>query len=277
MVIRGSYYLSGDSVLFQAGIMDVASGRMLRSFDPVGAPVERAMDALEALRERIAGGLSPLVNPLTGVARSIPTWFRRRASPPTASSWPGSRRSDWEAEAEHYRRAARLDSTFVAPLIQLAFRAMSNDECSITDSIGAVLDPRRDQLTAWNRMTIDVLRAHCRGDMAEAVRLLEQRYRAYPRSVVRAGPLCNTGLQDSNQPRAAREILRAGGRFWSDRIPRRHGVAVLVLVAHGRYLAHAGRVSAELGITDRWRDSAAAEWQVDPRRVRSPLSAGSER
>ena len=62
MVIRGSYYLSGDSVLFQAGIMDVASGRILRSFDPVGAPVERATDALEALRERIAGGLGPLVN-----------------------------------------------------------------------------------------------------------------------------------------------------------------------------------------------------------------------
>ena len=39
MVVRGSYYLSGDSVLFQASIMDVASGRMLRSFAPVGAPV----------------------------------------------------------------------------------------------------------------------------------------------------------------------------------------------------------------------------------------------
>ena len=45
--------------------MDVASGRVLRSFDPVGAPLERAIDALEALRERIAGGLSPLVNALS--------------------------------------------------------------------------------------------------------------------------------------------------------------------------------------------------------------------
>ena len=62
-MIRGSYYLSGDSVLFQAGIMDVASGRVLRSFDPVGAPVEQATAALEVLRERIARGLSPLVNP----------------------------------------------------------------------------------------------------------------------------------------------------------------------------------------------------------------------
>ena len=65
LVIRGSYYRSGDSVLFQAGIMDVASGRVLRSFDPVGAPSRRATAALEALREGIAGGLSALVNPLT--------------------------------------------------------------------------------------------------------------------------------------------------------------------------------------------------------------------
>src|SRR4029077_3150331 len=54
MVVRGSYYLSGDSLLFQAAIEDVASGRFLRSFDPVGAPVDRATDALQALRERIA-------------------------------------------------------------------------------------------------------------------------------------------------------------------------------------------------------------------------------
>ena len=63
-VIRGSYFSSGDSVLFQAQVMDVASGRVLKSFEPVGAPVERATVALEALRQEIAGGLSPLVNGL---------------------------------------------------------------------------------------------------------------------------------------------------------------------------------------------------------------------
>ena len=129
----GATILSGDSVLFQAGIMDVASGRMLRSFDPVGAPIERATDALEALRERIAAGLSPLVNRDTGAARSIPTWRRRRTSPHIASSSPGSRQGrfdDWESEADYYRRAARLDSTFAAPLIQLAFRAFCCDHCA---------------------------------------------------------------------------------------------------------------------------------------------------
>ena len=65
MMVRGSYWLSGDSVLFQAGIVDVASGRVLRAFDPVGAPLVRLTAALEALRDRLTGGLGPLVNPVS--------------------------------------------------------------------------------------------------------------------------------------------------------------------------------------------------------------------
>ena len=132
MVVRGSYYLSGDSVLFLAGIMDVASGRMLRSFDPVGAPLERATDALEALRERIAAGLSPLVNVFNRgipidpdlIAPAEPCGLPRVRG--RAEAGTVRRR---EAEAEHYRRAAGLDTTFAAPLIQLAYRATCGRCC----------------------------------------------------------------------------------------------------------------------------------------------------
>ena len=93
MVIRGSYYLSGDSVLFQASIMDVATGRVLRSFDPVGAPVERA-----DRRPRGAAGAGRSRSQPAGQSRSIaaipsiPIWWRRRAFQPTASSWRVSNR-----------------------------------------------------------------------------------------------------------------------------------------------------------------------------------------
>ena len=261
IVIRGSYYLSGDSVLFQAGILDVASGRVLRSLDPVGAPVERAIDALQALRERIAGGLSPLVNPMFWGGPIDPDLV-----PPNLPAYrefvAGLKGSEWGAEAEHYRRAARLDSTFVAPLIQLAFRAMGNDECSITDSIGAVLDRRRDQLTAWNRITIDLLRAECRGDMAQAVGLLEQRYRAYPQSVFASGFYATQGLLASNQPRAAREILRASREILLRSDPEEAmGWESWYWSTIAATWHMQGDHAAELAITDRWRNSAAVEWR----------------
>ena len=127
MVVRGSYYLSGDSVLFQAGIMDVAQrpdAQVVRS----GRCADRACDR----RSRGAAGADRRRSRPAGQScsnrgsPSIPTWSARRASRPIASSWPVSRGDarDWGAEAEHYRRAARLDSTFVAPLIQLAFGAL---------------------------------------------------------------------------------------------------------------------------------------------------------
>ena len=63
LLISGNYYRSGDSVLIQAGIVDVASGRVLRAFDPVGASVERPTSALVGLGDAIASGLGALVNP----------------------------------------------------------------------------------------------------------------------------------------------------------------------------------------------------------------------
>ena len=210
MVIRGSYYRSGDSVLFQASIIDVATGRVLRSLDPVGTSLAAPTAALEVLRERVAAGLSPLVNALNRGYPVDPDLVAPPSFPAYREFVAGlgqGRFGDWDAEAEHYRQAARLDSTFVAPLVQLAFRATWNDECAVTDSIGRVLDARVDRLTVWNRITIDLLRARCLGDMAKAVDLLEERYRAYPQSMSARAQYA-WALQRSNQPRAARAMLR---------------------------------------------------------------------
>jgi DNA-binding SARP family transcriptional activator len=250
LVIQGSYYISGDSVLFQAGILDVASGRMIRSFDPVGASIGRSTAALEALRERIAVGLSSLVNPLNGVpvdAELVPP-----SLPAYREFVAGLKEDDREASAEHYRQAAKLDSAFVAPLMQLAFSAILNDQCSITDSIGAVLDRRRDRLTAWNRITIDLLRARCRDNRGKEVRLFEQRYKAYPRSLLAQATYAAL-LQNSNQPRSAREILR---RFVP--LPDYEGWYWELMAGSWHML---GGYGTELGITERWVDSTSWSWQ----------------
>ena len=241
IMIRGSYYVSGDSVLFQAGFIDVASGRVLRSFDPVGAPLDKAMVALEELRERIAGGLIPMAGPLDKLG--YPPVDPNLIPPPSLPAYreflaglEQGAAGEWEAEADHYRRAATLDSTFAAPLIQLAFEAVWNDECSTTDSVGAVLDRRRDRLTQWDRLTMDMLRARCQGDRSGEIRLLEKRYRAYPNSPLARGVYATWGLQSSDHARAAREILRGGGSGTDS------GGAGLVLGAHGGARPYPARV-----------------------------------
>jgi tetratricopeptide (TPR) repeat protein len=278
-IIRGSYYASGDSVLFQAEVVDVASGRVLASFEPVGARVERITVALEMLRERVAGGLSPLVNPLNrgnpidpdlALPRNLAAYREFLAG---VNAW---KLGDWDDEAEHYRRAARLDSTFSAPLIQLAYRALWNDQCLVTDSVGRVLELRRQRLSPWNRITIDLLRARCEGRMTGAVGLLRQRHDAYPRSASARAQYAQA-LQFSNQPRAARAILsrmnperdlgwwnnpdEAWTRYWSRLAATWHMV---------------GGYREELDITARWRDSTDHDWQMTRGRALAALGREQE-
>jgi hypothetical protein len=265
ILIRGSYYRSGDSVLFQAQVTDVASGRVLKSFDPVGAPVDRAPVALQMLREQIAGGLSPLVNPLNRGDPVDPDLALPQSLAAYREFVAGLKErtlDDWEGESDHYRRAARLDSTFMAPLIQLAWRATRNDECTITDSIGHVLERRRERLSLWNRLTIGQLNAFCRGDMAEAGRLIDERRAAYPKSQS-ARAQFETELQHSNHLRSARGVLNQMNPErdlgWSES-PKEVWPRYWWRMAATWHMV--GGYRAELEIADRWGDSSDGQWQI---------------
>ena len=141
LVIWGNYYRSGDSVLFQASLVDVASGRVL---DPSCRPAPRSRARAahsRALREGVAADISAVVNP----AGRIFTVDPDLTPPPNFSAYrefiTGLREQDWERASPHWRRAAELDSTFVAPLIHLAtIGGHLEDPCDLTDS-SAPLSP----------------------------------------------------------------------------------------------------------------------------------------
>jgi DNA-binding SARP family transcriptional activator len=278
-LIRGSYYVSGDSVLFQAEVADVASGRVLMSFEPVGAPVEQATLALDALRQRLAGRLSPLVNALNRGNSIDPDLALPRnlaAYREFLAGLNGMRAGeDWDVQSEHYRRAARLDSTFVAPLIQLAELAMWNDQCSVVDSVARALEPRRGQLGQWNRLTLAGVRARCEGRSADAVGLMQQRYSAYPKSASARARYAQA-LQYSNQPRASRDILLAmdpeHDLGWWDS-PAGVWPRYWVRLAGTWHMV--GGYHEELSITQRWVDSTDPDWQVV--RGRALAALGRER
>ena len=44
--------------------------------------------------------------------------------------------------------------------------------------------PPGDRLTPWNRITIDLLRARCRGEMPDGIAPSRERHMAYPRSIL---------------------------------------------------------------------------------------------
>jgi hypothetical protein len=244
----------------------------------MGSPIDAPAGALERLREAIAAGLGALVNPANDVSPVDPDLLPPPSYPAYREFIAGLKSKtldDWEAEARHYRRSAELDSGFVAPLIQLAYRGMLKDECQITDSIATALDGRRARLTAWDRLTIDLLRARCRGDMATAVRLLGQRYQAYPRSPT-ATRQYESALQRSNQLRAAQQVLRGLGPGLTsplDPSDEDRGPYWSWLAASHHMLA---QYREEIEITDRWHDSSDVGWQVIRGRALAALGRVSE-
>jgi DNA-binding SARP family transcriptional activator/TolB-like protein len=258
LVIWGNYYRAGDSVLFQASLVDVASGRVLRSFVPMGAPIARPSGALEPLREGIAATVSALVNP----AGRIFTVDPDLTPPPSFSAYrefiAGLRERDFEIASRHWRRAAELDSTFTAPLIQLAIiGAHLQDRCDLTDSIGTALAARRQPLSAWDRYTLDEALASCRGDIETVRRLLRERHEAYPQSNT-AQRRYVASLVRANRPRAALAILQQLDPLdpWSGWAPAPEGHWAWTALAHHML----GQYRAELEVTERWRDSAAGWW-----------------
>src|SRR5262249_29214496 len=244
----------------------------------MSAPLNTPTDALDPLRKGIAGGLGALVNPANQVFPVDPDLIPPPNYPAYREFIAGLREGTLgndESEFQHYLRSAELDPTFVAPLVQLAYRAFRSDKCELTDSIATALDHRREGLTAWDRFTIDLAWARCRGDMESAVALQRQRFEAYPGSLT-ARRQYSLAVQYANKPRAAREVLShvdpelgPTGRYSRDLV---RAVYWSMMAASHHML---GEYREELENTDRWRDSSDGDWLID--RGRALAALGRER
>ena len=210
-MITGSYDQSGDSLVFQAAIIDVRSGRVLQALEPVQGSLARRELALEALRQRVTVGLAGLLDPrLSGITTPTP-------APPNYAAYQAfvaGQSAYWSgngAEAiAQLRHAARLDSTFFTATVWVSLVEGDSPEpggCAVADSIAQTLVPHRDRLTLLDQLLLDSQRAACRGDYEAASRILSQPAPTLARSpqfqMFRA-----VNIRLAGRPREAVEILR---------------------------------------------------------------------
>jgi len=211
IVIAGSYDQSGDSLVFQAAIIDVGSGRVLQMLEPVRGPLARRAQGLEALRQRVTVGLAGLIDPrLSAIATPSP-------EPPTFAAYQAFvagqgaffRWSVGDALAD-FRRAARLDSTFLTAAVWVAWAASNGAPtgCSVVDSVGRALAPHRDQLTLIDRLLLAATLAACRGDNEAASRIIEQQDPTLSHSPPHFQAVVALFARLAGRPREAVEILR---------------------------------------------------------------------
>jgi DNA-binding SARP family transcriptional activator/TolB-like protein len=222
LLIIGSYRQHGDSLAFEAQVIDVASGELLRTVSRLRTPASAALEGVDELRQKVAGSLATVVDP------RLRSWADRASQPPSYAAYVlydrgletlfGVRRKPFSIDgntggfasrmgeaAEYFGRAAAVDPDFSIALLWAIQAYTYGGARRRADSLAQMLNGKRNELTNWERSLLDGYMASARGDLPSA-------YRAYTRVVeMTPGDVWNYNLAETayrlNRPREAARLL----------------------------------------------------------------------
>lgn len=199
MVISGSYYRTGDTLLLQASLMDVHAGRIVRVVGPILSRVEAPISGLDDLRSRVMTALNSVIDVRATQnlpeAGEIPTFEAYQAY---VEGWDAYWHGDGHLAETLFLRAAHHDTAFAAASIAASVAAANSNDCAMVDSIAGVLDARLQMVDRVDHLSLQIATAHCRGRNDETLRL----------AIERAGLESNTSSDKMSVAAAA---------LWADR------------------------------------------------------------
>jgi serine/threonine-protein kinase len=243
-VLSGSYYREGDSLHFQAQVLETGSGKVMLSLEPVVGGLAEKTRVIELLRQRVMAGFAITLSP------DFDNW-RVGAIPPTyeayqemlagiAANWV----FDFDQALIHFRRAALLDSNFTSAQTYTALTLGFAKNCAGVDSIAQRLALRLPSLPPADRYQLEYATAVCRHDQDAALAASRASLDVAPLSVT-AAVLGGIAAMNARRPADAIEVLLRYD-------PARAGLSGEPLVVYRDWIAlayHAlGRHAEELEI-----------------------------
>ncbi len=159
LVVSGAVYLQGGTLQVRADITDVVANKPLYAVEPAKGPREKAMEAVETVRERVldavaARYLNPLWDLMIGEVK--PPRFEAQKEFLTADQLLFS---DPPLAVLHAQRAIELDPGFVAPHIMLSQARNSGGHYAEADAeldiaVKMQVTPLMQRLLDWNRANL---------------------------------------------------------------------------------------------------------------------------
>lgn len=204
LAIRGAFRRSGDSLVFDAQLVDLAEGKVSAVLETVGAPADRPEQALASLEDRTLGLLAARLDPRTAeVARlgSIPrSYTAYRAMAEGLDRFYAREPAD-----APLRRAHAADSTFTLPLVYLALQYIGEWRWAALDSVTERLGSRTT-LPPFEQTVLAFLRAFRSGDLAARYATARRAAELAPGSIMATVhyPAAAIAL---NRPREAVQLL----------------------------------------------------------------------
>jgi hypothetical protein len=214
-VLGGNYYREGDSLHFEAQLVEAETGRLILALQPVIGPLREQTRVIELLRQRVMGGFAVVLQPAFG------DW-QGAGMPPTYAAYQETLAGVddlWVFKADqavpHFRRAIAADSSYTRAKAQLAYALGGIGGCHEADSINEAARSVSAQWPPVDRGILAYAMAACRrdrpGKLAASVAVLK----TAPQSI---GFTVLGGIDaiELGRPREGLDILR---RLDPDRVP----------------------------------------------------------
>ena len=207
IVISGNYYHAGDTLLFQANVVDAGSGRVVRAVGPIVASVRTPVAALDKLGSRVMSAIASAVDvhgtqDLT--SSEIPPFDAYRDY---VDAWDAYWHGDSPRAKTLFLRSAHRDSAFVNASLGAAVVAANSNDCPLVDSLTHALDEQPQVLRHLDQLTLAIANARCRGRNDEMLRLTLERADLEPGDAAAQMSAAAAALW-ANRPKRALELYR---------------------------------------------------------------------
>jgi tetratricopeptide (TPR) repeat protein len=168
IAISGSFYRKGDSLRFEAQVIDVRSGNVTRSVDNVMGPASDPMVAIGLLRERVMGTMALADNNATIGFGATP---RMAAYESLLHGQDFFNKMQYDKAIPFLEKAIELDSTFMAPYAVLGAAHLNAGRPRVSDSLVRLVSSKRQYLTHTDRVALNYALAGSEGDRDAAYRV----------------------------------------------------------------------------------------------------------
>jgi TolB-like protein/tetratricopeptide (TPR) repeat protein len=177
--VTGVMTRRGDSLRLSAQITRVGSGEVLPSVEASGA-IGEPMVVVDVLEQRVLAALAVSVDafsgPYIGPASSYAAYKSLQRGFEIAMT------GDEMGALPHFLRAYQIDTTFLTPLLW-ATGTYSRQELWVSaDSLVAVLEPRRDELSPVEQLQLEYWTAEVAGDLEASLRAIRGVAQGDPRT-----------------------------------------------------------------------------------------------
>ena len=183
IMVSGAYYLADEEIQFHTSITDVQRRRLIHSLEPVQGPVDKKMEVIQSLREKIMGSLALYFD------RRVDESVMKQIKIPVYEAYQEHILGyeffgvDYAKAVQHFERAVELDPTFMSPKLSIAVAYGNQAHYAKAESILHSINQNREQLSPLECHYIDWYRAELNGRNHEALRFIRLAEKLAPKDI----------------------------------------------------------------------------------------------